>query len=133
MIRFLLDTNICIEAIRNRNVKTLERLQGCDVGDVGMSAITLAELEHGVEKSAKPGQNRIALNLFCAPMEILPFDDAAASAYGRIRADLERRGQLIGPMDLLIAAHALSAGVILVTNNEREFRRVKGLRVENWV
>jgi tRNA(fMet)-specific endonuclease VapC len=133
MIRCLLDTNICIEIIRGRSVKVLKRLQQHAVGEVGISAITLAELEHGVEKSAKPGQNRIALSQFCAPLEILPFGDNAASVYGRIRAALERTGQVIGPMDLLIAAHALAASVTLVTNNEREFRRVKGLRRENWV
>lgn len=102
------------------------------MGDVGISAITLAELEHGVEKSARPEQNRIALTQFCAPLEILPFDDASASAYGRIRAALEKKGQVIGPMDLLIAAHALTAAHTLVTSNEKELRRVKGLRVENW-
>lgn len=100
--------------------------------DVGISAITLAELEHGVERSAKPDQNRVALREFCAPLEIQPFD-AAANAYGRIRADLQRAGQVIGPMDLLIAAHALAEGATMVTNNEREFRRVEGLAVENWL
>ncbi len=128
----MLDTNICVELIRNRSEVMLKQLQRHEVGEVGISVITLAELRHGVEKSAKPGQNSIALGEFCAPLEILPFEDAAAVEYGRVRAALERKGQIIGPMDLLIAAHALCAGVVLVTNNEREFRRVRGLRVENW-
>ncbi|HNR30042.1 MAG TPA: type II toxin-antitoxin system VapC family toxin [Candidatus Hydrogenedentes bacterium] len=132
-MRFLLDTNICIELIRRRNAKVLGRLRRHAVGEVAISTITLAELAYGVEKSARPEQNRIALSLFCAPLDILLFDDAAATAYGVVRADLERKGRPIGPMDLLIAAHALSAGLVLVTNNEREFRRARGLRVENWV
>jgi len=103
------------------------------VGDVGISAITLAELEHGVERSARPEQNRIALAQFCAPLEVLAFDDAAAAAYGRVRVVLEKKGPVIGPMDLLVAAHALTAAHTLVTSNEKEFQRVKGLRVENWV
>ena len=99
---------------------------------MGISAIVLAELKHGVEKSSRPDQNRIALDKFCAPLTVLAFDDAAAGAYGRIRADLERDGQTIGAMDMLIAAHALAENAVLVTNNEREFRRVEGLAVENW-
>jgi tRNA(fMet)-specific endonuclease VapC len=103
------------------------------MGEVGLSAIVLAELEHGVEKSSHPDQNRTALGHFCAPLVMLAFDDAAAAAYGKIRADLERSGQIIGAMDLLIAAHAFAENAVLVTNNEREFRRVEGLAVENWV
>ena len=133
MIRYMLDTSVCIELIRGRGKKVLKRLKRCKVGEVGISAITLAELEHGVERSAKPNQNRVALGEFCAPLEIQPFDAAAANAYGRIRADLQRAGQVIGPMDLLIAAHALAEGATMVTNNEREFRRVEGLAVENWL
>jgi tRNA(fMet)-specific endonuclease VapC len=95
--------------------------------------ITLAELEYGVEKSARPEQNRIALMEFCAPLELRPFEDSAAAEYGTIRACLERRGDVIGPLDQLIAAHALAEGATLVTNNEREFRRIEGLSVENWM
>ena len=132
MIRYLLDTNICIELIRGRSTAIQDRLRQCARGDVGLSAIVLAELEHGVAKSSRPDQNRIALNKFCAPLVILAFDDTAAAAYGKIRADLERAGQIICAMDMLIAAHALAENVVLVTNNEREFRRVEGLAVENW-
>ncbi|MBI4558180.1 MAG: type II toxin-antitoxin system VapC family toxin [Candidatus Hydrogenedentes bacterium] len=132
-MRYLLDTNICIELIRGRGAKVLERLKRCKIGEVGISAITLAELEHGVEKSAQPERNRLALSEFCAPLEVRPFDDAAAAAYGKVRAVLERAGKILGPMDLLIAAHALAEGGTLITNNEREFRRVHGLTIENWL
>ena len=93
----------------------------------------LAELFHGIQKSSKPEQSRSALRELCAPLEIRSFDNPAAVAYGRIRVHLERAGQVIGPMDLLIAAHTLAENAVLVTNNEREFRRVEGLVVENWV
>ena len=102
-------------------------------GDVGVSSITVAELQFGVQKSQRPLQNQEALALFLAPLIIADFDHAAAEAYGVIRADLERQGTPIGSLDTLIAAHALSLGVTLVTDNEREFSRVPGLQVENWV
>lgn len=133
MIRYLLDTNICIELIRGRDANVLKRMKKCAIGEVGLSAITLAELEHGVMKSSRPEQNSIALDTFCAPLEICPFDSTAARAYGDIRTLLERRGQVIGPLDLLIAVHALSQGAVLITNNEREFRRIKDLAIENWL
>jgi tRNA(fMet)-specific endonuclease VapC len=103
------------------------------VGDIGLSTVTLAELQYGVAKSVFPERNQEALAAFTLPLEILPFDAPAAAAYGPIRATLERQGTPIGAMDLLIAAHAVSLGVILVTNNPREFRRVSDLHVENWV
>ncbi len=132
-MRYMLDTNICIEMLRGRGVRVLKRIRRCAVGDIGISIITLAELEHGVWKSASPEKNQIALNIFRAYLEQADFDAAAARAYGEIHARLEREGRVIGPMDLLIAAHALALDVALITNNEREFRRVAGLRVENWV
>ena len=132
MIQYLLATNMCIELIRQRSTRILDRLRQCDMGQVGISVITLAELEYGVEKSSRREQNRIALGLFCAPLEILPFTDHAAVEYGILHNTLERRGEVIGPMDLLIAAHALTDQATLVTSNEREFRRVEGLSVENW-
>ena len=134
MIRHLLDTNICIELIRGRSSETLlAKLRRRKIGSVGLSAITLAELQFGVARSSDPDRNRIALAEFVAPLSIVPFDDSAASAYGRLRADIQRTGRPIGPMDMLIAAHALSLNAALVTNNTREFRRVPGLRVENWL
>jgi tRNA(fMet)-specific endonuclease VapC len=132
-MRYLLDTNICIYVIRRRPRQVLARFQRCAVGDIGLSTVTLAELQYGVAKSAFPERNQEALAAFTLPLEILPFDAPAAAAYGPIRATLERQGTPIGAMDLLIAAHAVSLGVILVTNNPREFRRVSDLQVENWV
>jgi tRNA(fMet)-specific endonuclease VapC len=133
VIRFLLDTNICIELIRGRAPDVLARLRRRKIGTFGISAITLAELRYGVAKSSDPPRNTVALAHFCAPLEICPFDHESAAAYGDIRANLERAGTPIGPLDTLIAAHAVALSVAIVTNNEREFRRVPGLRVENWM
>ena len=132
-MRYLLDTNICIYIIKKRPPEVLERLVSLDPEEVGVSSITVAELEYGVAKSSRPRQNREALLNFLAPLQILAFDDQAAQHYGKIRAYLERKGQTIGAMDLLIAAHARSLSLTLVTNNEKEFSRVPGLTVENWV
>lgn len=132
MIRYLLDTDTCVELIRGRNRRVLRRLRQCRIGEVGISCITLAELQYGVCKSADPERNHIALAEFCAPLEILPFDDDAANSYGRVRRALEKVGTPIGPLDTLIAAHGLSVDAVVVTNNEREFRRVDGLSIENW-
>ena len=132
MIKWLLDTSICIEIIRNRSHRVLAELQSCEPGAVGISSVTLAELYYGAARSSDPVRNRLMLTQFCAPLETMPFDDHAASEYGQVRANLERSGLPVGPLDTLIAAHALSLRTTLVTNNEREFRRMKGLRVENW-
>jgi len=132
-MRYMLDTNICIELIRGRGERLLKKIKALQVSDIGLSVITYAELELGVWKSTRPEQNRIALNLFCAPLELAPFELDAAAVYGRLRAQLEGAGKAIGPMDLLIAAHALALNCVLITNNEREFRRVEGLYVENWL
>ena len=110
----------------------IDRLKSCEIGEVAISSITLAELEYGAAKSSHPEQNHEALLSFSAPLEILPFDDQAALHYGEIRADLERSGQPIGAMDLLIAAHARSIPLKLVTNNTREFARVPRPLMENW-
>ena len=130
---YLLDTNICIYLIKRRPAQVLERFRRCAVGDIGLSTVTLAELQYGVARSRFPAQNQQALDAFTLPLEVVAFDAAAAVAYGSVRAALERQGTPIGALDLLIAAHALSLGVTLVTNNPREFSRVSGLRVENWV
>jgi len=131
-VKVLLDTNICIYLIKQRPPSVLHRFASYRVGDIGISAITLAELEFGVSKSNQTKRNREALEQFLSPLEVVPFDREATAAYGRIRANLEKKGRPIGPMDLLIAAHALSLGARLATNNVREFKRVSGLRVENW-
>ena len=128
----MLDTNVCIYIIRKKPEAVLRRLQRSRVSDIGISSITLSELEYGVAKSSKPQQNKLALTEFLAPVEILPYDDLAAQQYGELRAHLERKGKPIGSLDMLIAAHALSLKCILVTNNEAEFRRVPKLNIENW-
>jgi len=129
---FMLDTNICIYLIKRRPAWVRDRFTRLEPGNVLLSSIVLAELMHGVERSARREQNRAALEMFLMPLDIAPFDDAAAARYGEIRARLEAKGCVIGGNDLFIAAHALSLGVTLVTNNEREFARVPGLRLENW-
>ena len=130
---YMIDTNVCIDVIRRRSRSLVERIRAHAVDDVVISAITLSELQHGVFKSENPEQNRVALLEFLVPFTVLPYEDTAARAYGEIRAHLEKQGTPIGPMDLLIAAHARSRGLILVTNNEQEFRRVPGLAIENWI
>lgn len=132
-MRCMLDTNICIYLIKKKPPGVLKKLAEHKISEVGISAITVAELEYGVEKSAQTDKNRDALAEFLAPFEIMPFDERASLEYGRIRAHLERKGTLIGSMDMLIAAHAQSLGVTLVTNNAKEFKRVPHLQVENWV
>ncbi len=132
MIHYLLDTDICIEMIRGKSPAILAHLRRRKVGSVAISSITLAELQYGVAKSRDPEQNLIALVHFVAPLEVLPFDERAAAGYGKLRADLERAGRPIGPLDTLIAAHALAEKLTLVTNNQREFSRVPDLHVENW-
>lgn len=129
---FMLDTNICIYMIKNRPDTILKHLVAKRPHEVGISSITLAELQHGVEKSAKVEKNRLALEMLTSSLQVLPFDSFAAERYGMIRAQLERRGKLIGPMDLLIAAHAASINWTLVTNNMKEFKRVPDLNLENW-
>jgi tRNA(fMet)-specific endonuclease VapC len=131
-MKFILDTNICIYIIKKKPAQVFEKFKGLSLGSVGISSITLAELEYGVKKSAQPEKNQTALNQFLIPLEIFDFDIRAAAAYGKIRAELESNGIPIGPLDTLIAAHAKSLEATLVTNNEKEFRRVTGLKIENW-
>lgn len=129
----MLDTNTCIHLIKHRPQHLLNRFERTAVGDVGVSSITLAELEYGVAKSGWPDKNRTALRNFVAPLEVAAWDQTVTVAYGKIRALLERKGTLIGAMDLLIAAHAVSLSVQLITTNVIEFKRVPGLRTANWV
>ena len=128
----LLDTNHCIFLINRSYPAVARRLARQTVGSVAVSAITVSELWFGVEKSSRKEQNRAALAKFLLPLEILPYGEAAARAYGPIRAGLEKAGRSIGAMDLLIAAHALSLPAILVTHNRKEFQRVPGLNTEDW-
>jgi tRNA(fMet)-specific endonuclease VapC len=129
----MLDTNICIALIRYKPLHLLNKVIKNPLGDIGISSITMAELAHGVEKSIMREQNLAALNQFLLPLEIADFNQASALIYGKIRTYLERSSQGIGPMDMLIAAHALSLGVTLVTNNTKEFARVPNLCVEDWL
>lgn len=131
-MRFMLDTNICIYLIKNDPPRVLARLKQHQLGEVGVSAITAAELAYGVAKSGSE-RNRAALERFLLPLEIAPFDERAAWFYGDLRSELERAGTPIGPLDTQIAAHALALSSTLVTNNTREFDRVPGLVLENWV
>ena len=130
---YMLDTNVCIDVIRKRSSSLAERVRRHAVDDIAISAITLSELQHGVSESESPERNRVALLEFLVPFAVLPYEDTAARAYGEIRAYLEKQGTPIGPVDMLIAAHARSRGLILITNNEEEFRRVPMLAIENWI
>lgn len=131
-MEFLLDTNICIYIIKNKPLHVFEKFLTLELGSVGISSVTVAELKYGVRKSNDVVKNQEALVKFLTPIEILDFDYYASEAYGKIRTDLERKGTPIGPLDFLIAAHALSLNLTLVTNNEVEFNRVTGLKVQNW-
>lgn len=130
---FLLDSNICIYIINNNPRTTVERIMKLRPDQVKLSAISVGELEYGVSKSKNREKNRNALIDFVSAFDIVPFDDNDAEVYGLIRADLENRGQLIGPYDMQIAAQAITRDLILVTNNVGEFSRVKELRLDNWV
>jgi tRNA(fMet)-specific endonuclease VapC len=127
----LLDTNTCIYIINNRPPNVLERFRKYKAGEVGISSIAASELAYGVAKSGSI-KNRKALDMFLAPMQILPFDSQCLWFYADLRASLEKQGLSIGPMDSLIAAHALSIGGTLVTNNIKEFMRVPKLKLDNW-
>ncbi len=131
-MKFMLDTNICIYIIKQKPIKVLKHFTQYSPGDILISSITIAELRYGVEKSLHVQQNHDALSGFIVPLEIAAFDEKAAEEYGKVRAQIEKKGQPVGSMDMLIGAHALSLGVALVTNNTKEFRRIKGLKVENW-
>lgn len=131
-MKLLLDTNICIYIIKQQPAAVIRRFLEFQVGDIGISSITLSELRYGVAKSAYREKNAKALDEFIIPLEVLPFDEEAAAVYGNIRATLEKAGTLIGSMDMLIAAHALSLGIPLVTNNTREFMRVADLTILDW-
>lgn len=128
----LLDTNICIYIINAKPPEVLARFHQFRLGEIGLSSVVAAELAYGVAKSGSE-RNRRALEMFLAPLEIVPFDERAVWAYGELRVELERRGESIGALDTMIAAHALSLRAVLVTNNTREFSRVNGLQLENWV
>jgi len=119
--------------MNKRPPEVIKKFKDKKVGQIGISSITVSELQYGVSKSRFREQNSNRLEEFLSPFQILPYDEDAATFYGEIRSHLERQGSIIGPLDLLIAAHALSQNSVLVTNNEKEFKRIPSLKVENWV
>lgn len=131
-MKYLLDTNICIYIIKKRPLNVFEKFKSLAIGSIGISSITLAELQFGIMKSSDPEKNQEALDKFLTPLEIIDFDYKATVEYGIIRFDLEKKGTPIGPLDTLIASHAKSLNLILVTNNIKEFNRIDGLTIENW-
>ncbi len=131
MIKYMLDTNILIYTIKNRPTKVREAFKR-HADYLAMSTVTLGELIYGAEKSAQSVRNLADVEALAARMDVVPFDSQAAIHFGQVRAELAKSGKLIGPYDLMIAGHARSRGLILITNNLREFKRVPGLRVENW-
>ena len=131
-MKYMLDTNICIYTIKHKPPEVIKAFLCHEPDDMCISSITYGELMHGVEKSQAVERNRAAITLFLSAISILSFDSDAAEEYGAVRADSERKGTPIGPMDMLIAGHARSRGLILVTNNTREFFRVNELEVEDW-
>ena len=131
-MRYMLDTNICIYVINRKPQRTIERFKKHPVGSIVISSITMAELKYGAYASSSPEKNLGALAKFTSPIEVLDYREVETDYYGRLRAFLRSRGKLIGPNDMHIAAHALSTGCVLVTNNLKEFRRVPDLKIENW-
>ena len=132
-MKVMLDTNTCIAIIRRQPPQALKRFSAYKVGEIGISWVTLAELEFGVAKSQHQEKNQAALDDFVLPLEIANFSREAARVYGRVRATLEKKGTPIGSLDMMIGAHALSLGVTLATNNTKEFSRIKGLTVVDWL
>ncbi|MBP3805502.1 MAG: type II toxin-antitoxin system VapC family toxin [Oribacterium sp.] len=128
-MRYMLDTNICIYAIKHKPEKVFQELQKHEPSEICISSVTYAELVHGVEKSTVVEKYRLALSLMLANIEIMDFDVDATNYYGKIRANLEKKGTPIGPLDMMIAGHAQSFAYTLVTKNVREFARVEGLKI----
>jgi tRNA(fMet)-specific endonuclease VapC len=131
-MKYLIDTNICIYIMNKRPSDVIQKFKQFDPGEIGISTITVSELQYGVAKSAHRKKNQLRLNEFLTPLEVLPYNEIAARTYGDIRFHLEKNGNPIGPLDLLIAAHALSQNLIVVTNNVKEFKKIKNLKIEDW-
>ena len=129
----MLDTNICIYIIKNKPQSVKERFREFEIGELCISTITVSELMYGAFKSEHREKNLKAIESFLMPFEIVEYDFMASVEYGRIRAYLEKKGQVIGNMDMQIAGHAFALDLVLVTNNTREFERVEGLGLDNWV
>src|SRR5688572_24699468 len=131
-MKYLLDTSICVDYLRGRSPSVTGRIQRVAPSDLALSAVAVAELRYGADRSARPKANHALLDVLVAEIPCLEFDLEAAAAYGRLRARLEAKGTPIGPNDMLIAAQALSRSLVVVTENVREFRRVRGLKAESW-
>ncbi len=131
-MKYMLDTNICIYIIKKHPEKVLEKFKSIKAGEICMSSIPLSELMFGVQKSEHKQKNTIALQGFTSPLEIIAYDEKAAHHYGNMRAYLEKQGTPIGPMDLMIAAHAQSLKSILITHNTKEFHLIPNLKMEDW-
>ncbi|VAW67834.1 VapC toxin protein [hydrothermal vent metagenome] len=132
MLKYMLDTNIVIYTIKNRPEQVRERFKEHQ-GQMCISSVSWGELVYGAERSSRPESNLADIEGFAARLEVLPFENKAADHFGQLRAELYKQGKPIGPYDMMIAGHARSSGLILVTNNMKEFDRVPGLRLENWV
>ena len=131
-MRYLLDTNVCVDYLTGRYPSVAARLRALGPSDVCLSSVVVAELRYGADRSAHPRRNHRMLDALTDEIACRAFEGTAAASYGKVRSDLERRGRPIGPNDMLIAAHALSLGLVLVTDNVREFGRIGGLDLENW-
>ncbi|WP_457564125.1 type II toxin-antitoxin system tRNA(fMet)-specific endonuclease VapC [Caminibacter pacificus] len=130
---YLLDTNICIYILKKKPISVFEKFKSLKIGDIKVSSITVAELYFGAYNSQNVEQNVKVVNNFLLPFDIVDFDESSAINYAKIKADLRKKGQIIGELDMQIAGVALAKDLILVTNNEKEFRRIKNLKIENWV
>ncbi len=133
MNQYLLDTNICIYIMNKKPEAVYQKFKKVNLDNIFISAISEFEIKYGVEKSKKSDQNRKTVLEFLGFLNILPFDSQSTSIAGSLRSTLEKKGQIIGPYDLLIASQALAKDLILITNNEKEFRRIKDLKIENWI
>jgi len=131
-VKYLLDTNVCVDFMNRRYPNVIERILSSPPEDLCLNSVVVAELRYGADRSARRAQNHQRLDILISEIQCLDFDLAAARVFGRIRSTLESEGLVIGPYDMMIAAHALSLGIVLVTDNEKEFRRVAGLQIENW-
>jgi len=132
-MKLMLDTNICIALIKRKPKDILDKFSAYQVGDICISSVTLAELRYGVAKSQFKEKNQAALDEFILPLEVMSFDESAAMVYGNLRATLEKQGTPVGSLDTMIGAHALSLNAIIVTNNTKEFNRIQGLKVVDWL
>lgn len=131
-MRYLLDTNVCVDFLNGRFPSVVARVTASDPSDLGVSAVVVSELRYGAERSQRVRRNQERLDVFLSELTCVPFDDVAAREFGRLRARLESEGRPIGAYDMQIAAQALALDMTLVTDNTRELARVRGLRIENW-